>query len=324
MSRAKLFVVDVKNRWKKVPFYGLYAADLLRSRGFAAGNFCPDRYAQGLREKYGKAYIDERVAYCNKTGAAFAVQNQAPVSDIKLRGHSLYTVDMMRALKGFDRGVKLDYRFGDVTVVPSVPTIVKSRPIAGDNQNAVLLKLNSARHFYFVRDPLSFAQKKNLAVWRGNDGNPSRKLLVAQYGEHPMCDVAAIRRKGVARYARKSYLQISSQLACKFIISIEGNDVATNTKWIMSSNSLCMMPRPKFETWFMEGKLKPTIHYVPLADDFSDLAEKITYYSRHTDEAMAIIKNANDYVMQFQDAKLEAYLAHRVLKKYLHHSGQLA
>ena len=43
----------------------------------------------------------------------------------------------------------------------------------------------------------------------------------------------------------------------KFILAIEGYDVATNLKWIMSSNSLAVMPRPTYATWFMEGTLIP-------------------------------------------------------------------
>ena len=50
-------------------------------------------------------------------------------------------------------------------------------------------------------------------------------------------------------------MPISKQLCYKFIFCIEGADTATNIKWVMSSNSLCVMPKPKYETWFMEGKI---------------------------------------------------------------------
>jgi len=35
------------------------------------------------------------------------------------------------------------------------------------------------------------------------------------------------------------------------------------------------MPPPTYETWFAEGHLEPGVHYVPLAPDFSDLAERV-------------------------------------------------
>ena len=38
--------------------------------------------------------------------------------------------------------------------------------------------------------------------------------------------------------------------------------------WAMSSNSVCVMPKPKYESWFMEGKLKDGVHYIKVKDDF--------------------------------------------------------
>ena len=54
----------------------------------------------------------------------------------------------------------------------------------------------------------------------------------------------------------------------------------------MSSNSLAVMPKPKFESWFMEGLLIPDHHFVEIKRDYSDLEEKLNYYidnlKRHT------------------------------------------
>jgi hypothetical protein len=79
----------------------------------------------------------------------------------------------------------------------------------------------------------------------------------------------------------KHFMSIEEQLQHQFVVSVEGIDVATNLKWIMASNSLCLMRRHRFETWFMEGALVPGYHYVELADDHSDLPEKIRYYQDH-------------------------------------------
>ena len=118
-------------------------------------------------------------------------------------------------------------------------------------------------------------------------------------------------------------MSINEQLQYKFILSIEGNDVATNTKWIMSSNSLCFMTKPKFETWFMEGRLKPNYHYVLVKDDYSDLEEKVQYYISNPAEAKNIISNANKYTAQFLDKKSEDWLNLKVLESYFKLSGQM-
>ena len=112
-------------------------------------------------------------------------------------------------------------------------------------------------------------------------------------------------------------MSIYDQLQYKFILSIEGVDVATNLKWVMSSNSLCFMPAPKFETWFMEGKLIPNYHYVLIKDDYSNLLEKRYYYLKHEKEALIIINNANLWVTQFTNSKNEKTLSINILEQFL-------
>jgi hypothetical protein len=97
---------------------------------------------------------------------------------------------------------------------------------------------------------------------------------------------------------------------------LEGNDVASNLKWVMSSNSLAVMPKPKYETWYMEGRLIPNYHYIEIKEDYSDLIDKINYYSTHQEEAQAIIQHANEYTLQFKNKKREDLISYLVLKKY--------
>ena len=99
-------------------------------------------------------------------------------------------------------------------------------------------------------------------------------------------------------------------------MSLEGNDVASNLKWVMSSNSIAVTPRLTQETWFMEGTLIPNYHYIEVRDDFSDLEDRLQYYIAHPEEAEAIISHAHEYVRQFQDKKQERLISLLVLKKY--------
>jgi hypothetical protein len=92
----------------------------------------------------------------------------------------------------------------------------------------------------------------------------------------------------------------------------------------MSSNSIAVMPTPTFETWFMEGRLIPDHHYIHIKDDYSDLEEKLRYYSEHTEEAIQIIRNAHDYVDQFRNKNREDLISLLVLEKYFYCTGQLA
>ena len=83
------------------------------------------------------------------------------------------------------------------------------------------------------------------------------------------------------------------------------------------------MPRPTCETWFMEGVLEPGVHFVEIASDYSDLEEKIDYYSTHISEAEVIIKNAHEHVSRFQEKDMEDLLCLKVLESYFIQSGQL-
>lgn len=115
---------------------------------------------------------------------------------------------------------------------------------------------------------------------------------------------------------------IGEHLDYKFIMALEGNDVASNLKWVMSSNSLAVMTRPTCETWFMEGTLVPDYHYVAVKEDFSDLEEKIRFYIAHPDKAEAIIAHAHEFVSQFRDDRRETLIQLMVLDKYFRLSGQ--
>ena len=52
----------------------------------------------------------------------------------------------------------------------------------------------------------------------------------------------------------------------------------------MSSKSVAVMPKPKFESWFMEATLIPNFHYIEIKDDYSDLNDKLEYYIENLDK----------------------------------------
>ena len=62
---------------------------------------------------------------------------------------------------------------GDITYVPEVPSIVKSRPIVEGNENSVVMKLDKIRHFIYVDDRKRFTDKKDMAIFRGKIGAPT-------------------------------------------------------------------------------------------------------------------------------------------------------
>jgi hypothetical protein len=266
--------------------------------------------------------LRERVNYYNKLQHAFVPSPDA-VSVSRLPfSPSMYYYDLMEFARYFDPGLLIDLEFGDVIEVPKVPSIVKDRPIQDDNSNAVLMKLDKFRHFYMPTDKLSFADKRPAVVWRGDLNNPIRTQFLEAVRRLPDCDVGTPKRTAAAEY-RKPYLSIDQQRRYRYIVSLEGNDVATNLKWIMCSNSLCLMPLPTYETWFAEKQIEANVHYAPLEPDFSDLAEKVRYFEQHPAKAERITAAANAYCRKFSNERAEQAVSLLVLYKYFVFSDQI-
>jgi hypothetical protein len=231
---------------------------------------------------------------------------------------------------------------GDVQSEFQYPTITKSRPVNVIINKNVLLLLNKCRHYNSLNDvknDIPFRKKNAKLVWRGTTTGPffvknhfraSRSdLLLNWYNSHKFIDIALDHICQSSKVSHsdlifwnkfvKSKMSIKKQLMYKYIISVEGNDVATNLKWIMWSNSLVFMPVPTMETWFMEGRLIPWVHFIPLNNDFSDLYDKYFWCEKNQDKCEVIIKNAQNWVLPFTNDELQKSIAKNVVSAYISH-----
>ncbi|WP_249961555.1 glycosyl transferase family 90 [Histophilus somni] len=306
-------------RWYKVCYFARHAHLGILPFKYLAKSL-DDVLAEYVKQpKEIQQSIMQRVNYYNKLNRSIALSGSLnKVGYFKKHGSSQYFFDLANLLRYFPKGTSFAHQFGDVTHIPEQPTLVKSRPIfvGEENANSVILKLDSVRHFYIYPDPFNFSQKLDKLIWRGGGHQPHRLAFLQKFYSHPSCDIACVHRKSQGKPWHGSFMSIQNQLRYKFILSIEGNDVATNLKWIMASKSLCFMTTPKYETWLMEGLLQPNVHYVHLQDDYSDLDEKLTFYRKNPDAAEKIIMNANKWMQPFFDKKQELITSLLVLKKY--------
>lgn len=239
--------------------------------------------------------------------------------------HTAYYFDQHDVTRWFPKHLRWNYLPGDVYFTPSVPTVVKSRLLTADNRNSVVLKLDKLRHFFFVNDPCRFADKRDATVFRGKirQSRLRTSFLERCFG-NPLFDCGVVGRDDSCPEAwRTPKKTIREHLDYKFVMAIEGNDVASNLKWVMSSNSIAVMTRPTCETWFMEGTLKPDVHYIEVREDFADIEEKLRHYAAHPDEAQQIIDAAHAYVDQFRDNEREELIQLMVMQRYFALSGQL-
>lgn len=281
-------------------------------------------------------YILDRVNYYCKLvpGKSVLLSSDSDTIGKRRRVHpTTYFLDFFSYACSFPRRFKYNLCPGDVNYIPSSPSVVKSRPVKGNGiENAVLLNMDKIRHFVFVDENTKWETKENMVIFRGAIGQKegseykkNRYDFMMKFFGHSMCDVGEVACNNgcVNEEWRKSPLPISDHLKYKFIMSLEGNDVASNLKWVMSSNSIAVMPAPKYETWFMEGRLIPDYHYVEIKNDYSDLIEKLNYYISHPQEANQIIRHAHEYVEQFRNSRREKIISLMVLKKYFYCTNSL-
>lgn len=292
-----------------------------------------------LEHRPDRDYILQRVGYYLQLQQPFAL----PADDTVKRGngwmhyvgpighyrrklfHTAYYLDQQELTRWFDPQLRWSFLPGDVYFTPDCPTIVKSRLLGPDNANSVVLKLDKLRHFMFVNDPVPFEQKQDRVIFRGKiRSSRVRKAFIEQFVDHPLVDCGVVGRDYCPPHWRKPKRTIRQHLDCKFIMALEGNDVASNLKWVMSSNSIAVMTRPTCETWFMEGTLRPDYHYIEVKEDYSDFEEKIRHYMEHPDEARLIVEHAHEYVRQFFDQRRERLISLLVLNRYFQLSGQKA
>ena len=271
--------------------------------------------------------ITSRVHYYNKLESNFNLSSESKsLNELELKkGKKEYFFDLYEYGRYFKQSLRGHFLFGDITKVYKEPAFVKSRPINDENENSILLKWNKVRHFMFVKnDKVPFSSKKDILISRGQiyASQPHRIKFLELYFNHPMCNIGMVNTKDIVPKWKVDRMTISEKLHYKFILCLEGNDVSSNLKWVMSSGSLAVMPKPKYETWFMEGKLIPDYHYVAIKNDYSDLETKLQYYIDHPEKAQEIVKNANDYIAQFKNKKTEDLISLLVLKKYFNKTNQ--
>lgn len=234
-----------------------------------------------------------------------------------------YLKDLDDIFSGLPSDLVIPVQLGDETVKGDSAVFCKARKI-NDNKS-ILLKLNTKRHWNFDIKHKDFIWngKKDNVVWRGasTGSNNAKKRVdfVSKYIDKYDVGLSSITKPKVGKIDDKlvkGIITLEEQLKNKFIVSLEGNDVATNLKWILSSNSVPIMPTPTKETWAMEGLLKPFYHYLPLNDDLSDLDEILRWAKDNDRQCQQIAMNGKIFMSQFENPFREMYLQRLVIMNY--------
>lgn len=115
-----------------------------------------------------------------------------------------------------------------------------------------------------------------------------------------------------------NYYPIIDNAKFKYLISVDGNTYPTSLSWQLFSNSVILKQDSPYIQWY-SNELKPFVHYVPVAHDFSDIINKIYFLNDNQDLCLEIIKNANNFAnnnLQYNDILYYIYLVLIEYSKY--------
>jgi hypothetical protein len=241
-----------------------------------------------------------------------------------------YVKPFIDLLKNMDNKYKKKfflYLWGDISHDPEIDCIIcKTRPL--NNNSVIIQKLEIDRHWIYLTKikklDIDYKIKKNMCIWRGGTTGyrrrqGSRYTLVPKFFNSKFADIGfseVIQDKQNYKVFLKNKVSIKDHLKFKFIISCEGNDVASGLKWQLYSNSVVLMTKPTTESWAMERFLQPFVHYIPLSNDYSDLEEKYKWCLNNEDKCIQISKNATNYIEQFLDEEKEMKIRISIMEKY--------
>jgi hypothetical protein len=214
--------------------------------------------------------------------------------------------------------------FGDIDVKMKKYCFTKSRPIDLTNNLNILLNLNTPRHWEGLDDvkkfDIPFDKKNNKIIWRGGSTGNKRVKFVNKYQNHQNKNIDIKFSNLCQNIINNNYilskLSINEQLQSKFLISIEGNDVATNLKWILYSNSVVIMPKPTVCSWVMEDKLISGTHYIEIKSDYSNLEEKYKWCLNNLETCKKIAENGKKYIEQFLNQENEKKITNKIIEIY--------
>ena len=236
-----------------------------------------------------------------------------------------YVIDLFKVLIEL-RDVKhkitnndmIAWQLGDCgTTLPNV--LVKAR--FTDTRGYITL-FDRKRHLGNIEKMLAhkipFSQRINRAVWRGDNSgrhyNPryqektARFSFVSLYVHNTsgyidvgfVIDDNSNRKSTVPIGLTKPRMTPEEMAGHRYIVMLEGNDVASGLKWALGSGSVVLMPPPKVISFACETLLIPYYHYVPLNEDATNLLEVIQWCNSQSMNSMvSITENARIFIKGF-------------------------
>ncbi len=171
----------------------------------------------------------------------------------------------------------------------------------------------------FWRGVTTGTRIKDLVRWINYNDNH----IDIAFNEFVQGDPSGFNKEYVTRHYVSGSQTLLKMNRYKYLLSIEGNDVATGLKWMLYSNSVVFMSPPTRVSWAMEDLLVPFVHYIPLSNDYSNLLEMVEWANEHDEACQEISQRATEFIkhlwMSEQAKKDTEYLKKELVTLYVKH-----
>lgn len=205
----------------------------------------------------------------------------------------------------------------------NLPTVGKFRK--GNDKSVIIWPLTIKRHYNplialsSVKDPL-WSEKKPVAVWRGGSTGKRGDLVKQMLKKTTTSDIDIgfshiHEHKTDLKKFVKGEMSMEEQLKYKYIISFEGNDIASGLKWQLASNSVVFMRKPRIFSYTMEDLLVPFVHYIPLNSNYSNLDEMLSWAKKHDSKCQNIANQSKEFMRNVWNSRKAAKDNLNILKQ---------
>lgn len=235
-----------------------------------------------------------------------------------------YPLDVAR-LSRYSKNPNLWMQCGDSPYIgPNYPVLVKIRDTQNPDSKGVLANMNSTRHLgdLFKHKDMDWHDKRPDFIWRGTDTN--RRGLRLDFVKRYYQDYNI----GFSQYVQnaketpdlypqkylKGSVSTEEMLKYKYLPVVDGNDKSSSLGWVLGSNSVPIMPKPRFHSWLCEPWLESGKHYVECLPDFSDLLERVAWCKDHDQECSEIAENGTKFMLQFMNPMTESFIEKKIIE----------
>ncbi|EKG13715.1 Lipopolysaccharide-modifying protein [Macrophomina phaseolina MS6] len=157
-----------------------------------------------------------------------------------------------------------------------------------------------------------FKDKDRRIVWRGSMNNEVRFALINATTGKEWADVQET--------TAQNSMHVSELCKYQFLAHTEGNTWSGRLRYLVNCNSISVIHQPlKYQAHFYDMLVSqgPDQNYISVANDWSDLAEKMEFYSRNPSVAERIANNSvNTFRDRYMTPAAEACYWRRLIRNY--------